>query len=206
MESCGTRAALCADWIRRILPCTAPQFLCPEGSGRIPLSRSAGLTCALRCDSAPRSPALYWLAESGHRELWHRVSSGHRRKPEAHHSFVKHSCASSISSWITLSGLKEKYTWLLSFQGQKLKKTMTLRYFHHIILLFLEHSGFIKFQLLNLLLLHIKNSRNKLLQPWSIQICCFENITLLFKSLSGNKVWTFQSATVLETPIWMTTF
>ena len=42
---------------RRILSQADPQFLCPEGSGQVPLSRSGGLTCACRHVSTPGRPA-----------------------------------------------------------------------------------------------------------------------------------------------------
>ena len=41
-------------------PQAAPQFLCSEGSGWIPQSRSGGFTCAHRCVSTPWRPALSW--------------------------------------------------------------------------------------------------------------------------------------------------
>ena len=44
----------------RILSLAVPRFLCPDGSGRVPQSRSGGLTCALRCVSIPGSPGLSW--------------------------------------------------------------------------------------------------------------------------------------------------
>jgi hypothetical protein len=42
----------------RILSQAAPRFLCLEGSGRVPLSRSGGLTCAQRLVSTTGRPAL----------------------------------------------------------------------------------------------------------------------------------------------------
>ena len=42
----------------RILSQAAPQFLCPEGSGCVPWSRSVGFTCVLSCVSTPRRPSL----------------------------------------------------------------------------------------------------------------------------------------------------
>jgi hypothetical protein len=72
MELCGTESALgtvVKDQLlmqrenRRLLSQAAPWFLCPEGSGWVPLSSSGGLTCSHRLvDSLGR------LALSGH--LW----------------------------------------------------------------------------------------------------------------------------------------
>ena len=42
----------------RILSQSAPHFLCPEGSGQVPLRVSDGLTCAHRLVSTPGRPTL----------------------------------------------------------------------------------------------------------------------------------------------------
>ena len=55
---------------RRILFPAVPWFLCPYGSGRVPQSRSGGLTCAHRCVGTPGRPALSWQ----YLELCHGIS------------------------------------------------------------------------------------------------------------------------------------
>jgi hypothetical protein len=44
----------------RILSQAAAWFLCPEGLGWVPWSRSDGLTLAYSCVSTPGRPALSW--------------------------------------------------------------------------------------------------------------------------------------------------
>jgi hypothetical protein len=46
--------------IRRILSQAAPRLLFPEGSGRVPWSRSSGLTCAHRHVHTPGRPDVSW--------------------------------------------------------------------------------------------------------------------------------------------------
>ena len=46
---------------RKILSQAALCFLCPEGSGQVPLSRSSSLTCVHRLLSTPGKPAFSLL-------------------------------------------------------------------------------------------------------------------------------------------------
>ena len=50
---CDIGSASSADVTEKILSQAVPQFLCPEGSGRVPRSRSDGLTCAYRLVYTP---------------------------------------------------------------------------------------------------------------------------------------------------------
>jgi hypothetical protein len=60
---------------RSLLSQAAPWFLCPEGSGWIPLSRNGGLTCTHRLVCTPEKLALV-AAVFGYGALLQRISSG----------------------------------------------------------------------------------------------------------------------------------